>query len=150
MASGQVSASLPPEELVAEFVHRLRPFVLDSEHTFFPRVRNVLHQRLQSSAVRSRLELWKTQFSGELTARTFQVTAGDSIINSDKTLRLWLNAFEYHRDEDKREAMASIYLIIPETACRFYFFDLLVSKAEAVLAMADFIRHFQSAPAAGA
>ena len=86
----------------------MRPFMLKREPTFFPSVRNVLAKQLTQPAFQQYLGLQKVIFGGRR-CQTFQFVADGLMINSAETLDLWLNAYEYHRDDDKRAVI--------ETAC---------------------------------
>jgi hypothetical protein len=144
---GTASGSLPPRSVVAEFIHQLRPFVLHKEPCFFPKVLNVVARKLRDDRIHKRFDLWRDQFNGKASQSTFTFTVADQVVNSDETLRLWLNAFEYHRDDDKQQALAAVFGVVPEEACQVFFFDLLVSKSEAVLSLADLLNRIISSPA---
>ena len=68
----------------------------------------------------------------------------DLIVNSDKTLMTWLNAFEYHRDNDKRKLIEEIDKIIPEDFSRALFASMIIDKVRAVLELGDVITFLES------
>jgi hypothetical protein len=51
----------------------------------------------------------------------------------------WLNAFEYHRDQDKRARLDWLLKRIPTDVSRAIFLMLLIDKAKAVLRISDIV-----------
>jgi hypothetical protein len=65
-----------------------------------------------------------------------QISSNDVLLNSEETLQKWLNAFEYHRDEDKRQELDTLHWLWPTDISRALFLALLLDKADAV----DYVR----------
>jgi hypothetical protein len=132
--------ALPPDDQFDAFLYRLRPFVLQSEPTAFGRVTGILLHRLAHPVARDLLSQHRALFTGESFQSLFTVTINDLVINSEKALRLWLNGFEYHRDEDKRAALEAIAPMMPLEAARAIFFYMMLDKAKAVRGVAGIVR----------
>ena len=62
------------------------------------------------------------------------------VLNCDKALSDWLNACEYHRDQDKRELIESLQVMLPLPALQAIFIHLLIEKTEALFEMARLVR----------
>jgi hypothetical protein len=129
---GEVQAKLPHPDDIAAFLHRMRPFVLQSEPTYLPSVCNILARRIAAPRIRSRLDRQKKIFQGERMRSIIQINANAVRLNSDEVLMKWLNAFEYHRDEDKRKELEDLHWLWPTEHSRALFLYLMLDKADAV------------------
>ena len=136
-------ATVPPEEQISSFLHRLRPFVLNDESTNFGRVSNVLSKHCQGTAAIQLIKGLKFQFSGKGTQSLVTITSNDVILNSDNALMLWLNAHEYHHDPEKICALEGLHKIIPLEGSIPIFIWLLSEKAHAIVGLASMIRLIQ-------
>jgi hypothetical protein len=133
---GEVEGTLPHPDDMAAFLHRMRPFVLQSEPTYVPRVCNIIARRIDEPRIRHRLDYQKKLFQGERMRSMVQISSNDVLLNSEETLQKWLNAFEYHRDEDKRQELDTLHWLWPTDISRALFLALLLDKADAV----DYVR----------
>ena len=98
-ADGEVvSASKTPAIHVHQLLHLLRPFVPKRESTFVPSVTGLIGRRIAHSGVHALLGRINDQFLIKPSTQSFTVSAGGIVINSESTLQIWLNGFEYHRD----------------------------------------------------
>ena len=94
--------------LGAEFIHQLRPFVLANEPTEFHRVRNILGRHLTLKRFRDVLAALKYLFSGRRITDSIQVTVDDTQVNSEDVVTKCAQCFEYHRDDEKRDAITAL------------------------------------------
>ncbi|MFV2073635.1 MAG: hypothetical protein ACC742_13395 [Thermoanaerobaculales bacterium] len=92
---------LPPEDEFAAFLHRLRPFLLNNEPTYFHKIFKLLARRLDNKQFRLLIRPYKEAFSGKLMQSHMQITSDEIVLNSERILNDWLNGFEYHRDEKR-------------------------------------------------
>ena len=99
---------IPDSHQVSELLHRMRPFVLTNEDTYFPRVRKILARRLDHPAFQTYLDRQKEIFDGRR-CQAMRVVSHGTLINSTETLDLWLNAYEYHRDDEKRTEFEALH-----------------------------------------
>ena len=76
-----------------------------------------------------------------------QFKVNDELLNSESMVERWLNAFEYHRDEDKRLAIQVLHGVLPADACEFVFFSVLQEKGLAIMELAWMIDDRIQAPA---
>ncbi len=61
------------------------------------------------------------------------------VMNSEKMLVTWLNAYEYHRDHDKQEILKNHSHIAPFEWSRGVFLNLLVEKTKAIQNLGVFV-----------
>jgi len=129
---------LPNWDEVSVFLHKLRPFILQNERTYFHKVRKLLGFKLTDSYFRDYFNLQKELFNGKRN-QNFSITSNDEILNSEKILYEWLNAHEYHRDKDKQKFIEYLHQIVPLEASKVLFLGLLSSKTKAIFNLSDFI-----------
>ncbi len=95
-------AELPNWDDASFFIYKLRPFVLQKERTYFHKVRKLLGLKIDNSDIKGFLKLQKEMFDGKR-LQNFQILTNETALNTEKTLFDWVNAYEYHRDKDKKE-----------------------------------------------
>lgn len=132
------STKLPENDKVLALIHRLRPFVLQKEPTHFNRICNILARRISDRQFRKLLDVLKDNYSADQMSPLI-ITSNDVVINSEEILQRWLNAFEYHRDAEKRKQIEALHVIVPLEASRALFIMSLYDKARAIMALANII-----------
>ena len=120
-------------------LHRLRPFVLERESTNFKRVAKILRRALPEGRVRDLVDSVRSQYSGELMQRAVVISVGETIVNSEHTLTTWLNAWEYHRDEDKQLEIGDLQRALPTDVLNYFFLHLLGDKIKAISNLRELI-----------
>jgi hypothetical protein len=136
----------PSDTALRELLHLIRPFVLKKEDTHFPKVSGRLWKYFNHPHLQNLLAHWRSVFSGEEMRRYFTITVHQLDISDDRTLSLWLNAFEYHRDAEKREEFLQLHGGPPDELTLSVFRDMVASKAEAVFWLADLITAIDPPP----
>ncbi len=136
----EVKAELPDWEKVQSFLLRFRPFILERERTYFPKVANLIARRLQSPAVDRVLAPMRDYFMGKSLQSRIIVRSNAVVLNSPDTLDKWLNAYEFHQDQGKRAWLETLHKIMPLESTRVFFLVLLTDRLKAVLQLAGVIR----------
>ena len=126
-----VTTTLPPEDEIDIFLHRFRPIGLQKERTYFPKICKILKRRFDNDLVRKYIEEQMGLFDGKQMQSMFTFQSKGVILNSDKVLYDWLNAYQYHRDEDKKSRLESLHKIFPLEASKGLFIFMLDDKARA-------------------
>lgn len=126
------SGRMPDWDEVIVVLHRLRPLILESEPTYFHTVLNVVARRAKDSGLRDKLKALSMKFSGRLLSNAVTISANDEIVNSEAMLKKFLNAYEFHRDADKRAELEKLFAIFPSDAAKTVFVHLLIDKLIAV------------------
>ena len=127
-----VTSQLPLWDDVTVFLHKFRPLGLQSESTYFYKICSLLTKELTHSYFRSMIELQRDIFSGKVLQAQFQILSDDVVLNSERVLYDWLNAYEYHRDREKREFIESLHRMLPLDASKVLFLSLLTEKTKAI------------------
>ena len=135
-----VYTQLPDWDDVIVFLHKFRPIGLQSESTNFYRICNLLAKRLAHPYFRSILDEQRKMYSGQRMQSVTQVRINDVLLNSEKFLNNWLNAFEYHRDKDKKKFIESLHEIFPLDASKVLLLQLLADKTQAIYNIAILVR----------
>ncbi|ACN18065.1 hypothetical protein HRM2_p00710 (plasmid) [Desulforapulum autotrophicum HRM2] len=133
------SVKMPHDDDLFGFLHRLRPLILEKEPYNFQKIRKMIERKLKNS-IPPILPFLLDLFSGKLMQRQKVMKSNDQIINSEKMLFTWLNAHEYHRDQDKQEFLEELHKIMPLEWSRGVFVNLLIDKAKAIFQLADFVK----------
>jgi hypothetical protein len=136
-------SDLPPDDDISAFMHRLRPFVLEGEETHFGRIWNILRWRMSEPHIQAALDVWKSEFWNQNPA-DLSISAGDVRINAEETLKKWLNAFQYHRDQDKAKELNELLAGFPTEVSRAIFVMMLVSKGNACIELSKAIRAIEN------
>lgn len=139
----------PSEAQRAVFLHRMRPFVLQNEPYEFNLIRGVVARGSTGEWLQDRLRQMKELYTGRHMRSQASIGVGDLIVNSEAALQHWLNGFEYHRDEERAQALVEAHGSLSIDASRPIFIMMLREKANAVLHLANLI-HGMLAPAASA
>jgi hypothetical protein len=133
---------IPPEDDIDAFLHRIRPFVLQKDKdTYFPNVCDILSRYLKHSQLRASIQRQRDRFLGKEFQSKVQIMSNEAILNTDETLKNWLNAFEYHRDVPKQEELKTLHQILPLESSRALFVGMIVvNKAATVFEIARIVR----------
>jgi hypothetical protein len=129
----RISGTEPDADQRAVILHRLRPFLLDREPLYFNKVRGIVARSTSSPELGEWLVQTKLRFTSRLLQQQVIIKIGDLVINSEQALDKWLNAFEYHRDEDKAVELIKEHDPIPVDSSRPIFIMILREKATSVL-----------------
>lgn len=132
--------TLPDDEEIWAMLMKLRPFVLSNEPHNFHRTRSLLGRRLTHRAFRMQLRDIKNGFSLKTIQQKLRISMGGTHLLSDKVVMDWLNAFEYHRDPEKRESALDAlgFFAQHKNGLGVVLFALTV-KVKSILALGDLI-----------
>ena len=75
----------------------------------------------------------KNIFNTVKTTLPFIVKADEEIINSEEIFKMWLNAYEYHRDEEKIKKIKELTVLLPFDAFEFIMIDNLLHNKTKVI-----------------
>ena len=139
----KITTELPPDEDVVVLLLRLRPLILNDEHASFNRITGILGKHIQEPLVRAALKLQREIFDGRSMQQKIIVTShvgnNEIIINSEKALSVWLNAYEYHRDQNKKREIDQYHQLLPLAHSKAFFLMLLSDKVRAIVSIARFV-----------
>lgn len=93
------------DELYAALVLRIRPFILANEPYFFFKVGKLLVNYMPQDDLRLMLGEMSNHFKGLNVLKTLDVRGAEPRAHSDAILFDYLNAKDYHRDQDKIEKL---------------------------------------------
>jgi hypothetical protein len=135
---------MPDHDQFRALLLLMRPFVLLDEGTYFGRVRNILARRLAHPAFRAYLDRQKEIFDGRR-CQGMRVVSHGTLINSTETLDLWLNAYEYHRDDQKRAEFEALHDddALPMDYSRALFIHIMLDRARAVVEIGNAVYALQ-------
>lgn len=131
--------SLPEEDHILALLHRLRRFILHDERSSYNRVTGIVGKRFNDPAIRSMIKAYRAIYDGRQFQSTILIEVQGTVLNSEKMLMDWLNAFEFHNDETKRREIELLHGMMPFAASRAIFLMLLVEKVKAIVNVGRFI-----------
>ena len=132
-------SELPNWNDVIIFLHKLRPFELQNEQTWFPKISNYLKKIIPNEYIRKGIDEQRDKYNGKSLSKLYKITVNDIVINSQEIFSKWLNAFEYHHEEEKRKFIKRLQQVFPEDAQKSIFINLLSEKARAIYNIAALI-----------
>lgn len=119
---------------------KLRPFVLQKESCNFLRTRKLLTRRINHRAIRAHLDEVRRIFELELLRNVVGIRGPGRNPLSVEVVMDWLNAFEYHKDQGKRTAVArDLGIFGTDRDGLPLVLVSLVEIIKAVLALSDFV-----------
>ncbi len=123
---------VPDDEALSTFLHKYRPILLKKERTEFTSVCSVLMRHINHSPFTRMVKGWEAEFSGKLLRDIYTLKQGDIVLTGQTFLEQYLNAFEYHRDLEKRASLANFVSAFETDAQRGLITILLQLKFSAV------------------
>jgi hypothetical protein len=135
----KVIGQTPDLDTIALITHRMRPFILQKEPTFFGKVCKILKRRLDSSPIRAMLDLQRAEFFSEAFQAQIRIVVNDAVVNAENTFMDWLNSEEYHRLSDQKARIAALDCVLPNDFLRPLLTSMLLDKMRAVLNVAQFV-----------
>lgn len=115
-----------------ELLHVLRPLILQKESTSFQSVAGLLGKKFSNAHFRNHIKFLRTIFEdGELKAY-MQICLGDQPLFDDSTLKLWLNAEQYHVDDEKAEKWQEFEQSLNTENTRALVINQLQAKVKAI------------------
>jgi hypothetical protein len=134
------SVELPPWDQVIVLLHKLRPFILNDEYASFNRVTGIIGQRFEHPFFRRVLKSQRRLYDGRRSQDLCVVSSNGVVINSEQVLFDWLNAYEYHRDQDKKAKIESLHRLVPLDYSKDIFVAMLGDKTDAIINIAALVR----------
>jgi hypothetical protein len=131
--------TMPDDDSISSFLHCIRPFVLQRERFFLPKILNTLRKNIVSPQTSRIFELQLDRFFGRTAGFTMTAGSADLDLTADDTVLKWLNAVEYHRDLDKQRELNAAAEAIPSDAQRAIFLMAMMDKAMSVITIADMV-----------
>ncbi len=136
----QFSSTLPDWDHVAVLLHRLRPLILHKEHASFDTVSGIVGRILASPYAKRTLKEIRKTYSGKRFQSQILIKFDDTMLNSEDALMDYLNAFEYHRDQDKALKFERLHQLLPSESSKSLLLILLSEKIKACFSMANLLK----------
>lgn len=108
------TSNFPSDVELREFLHVLRPLILNDEPTFFGKVLGTISRRAPHKGwklLQNRFSCTRWESMATITVTTPEKPDDPSttiVLTSGDTLRKWLNAYEYHHDEDLQAEFTNV------------------------------------------
>ncbi len=124
---------------VSEFLHLARPLFLSDDRASFAKTMEVLGRANKDGAIRGHLRfLWGLYNRGDY-APYVKLSTADFEVFSDTMTQTWLNATEYHQDEEKEKIIKKIESALTPQAARSLFIAQLSGRIRAISKLKDLV-----------
>ncbi|MCP5131322.1 MAG: hypothetical protein H6985_17280 [Pseudomonadales bacterium] len=140
-------ASLPPEEVIAEFLMAFRFFYLKKEKTFFLRTLNILRKHIANADARSHFDRLKQRWENGLFSSAMSIQLNGEPMTTSLLLDLWLNAHYFHSDEDKSDKLKELNEAFSDEFSKYMMLDGAFEAVKAVFSVYDTIKDMVKARA---
>lgn len=137
--SAAVDCDLPDDDTLGLLLHRLRPFILSKEPASYERVSGLVRKRVQHPVISDMLKRQRRLYDGRDFQEMLRITIDGTLVNSEETLKAWLNSHEYHRDRDKRAHIESLLSAFPGDLAKGILVNMLIDKMGACKNLAGFV-----------
>lgn len=128
------------DEFVNSFIYLLRPLILAEEPFSFEKVCGMMGKKFANSGMRMQLKMIRNAYKHNRFTDFAQMTVdGIPVFDSDTT-RIWLNAFEYHSDSEKRDALRLIEGQFSADGFRKIFVMQLIDKTKEIFRLNDLVK----------
>jgi hypothetical protein len=139
-AEPSFKAILPSEDDMAVLLHRLRPFVLQKEPASFDRVTSLLRRSMSWQELRPLFKFLRELWEGRYLANELPVFASARQLDMTELFTNWINAEEYHRDRERRLALAALHANVQPDLLNFLISSVALDKLRAVRHVAKLVR----------
>lgn len=136
-----VSTTKPHPLVLSGFANAMRPFILEDEPTTFYRVLRIARQSCASEKFRDFTKALAALYKSRNAGVKFTLRAGQDLISQERAFSMWLNAYIYHRDHDKRELLESFSSAAPFAMPEALFQMIFIDKARSVQILALTFKH---------
>lgn len=101
----RVSGNVIDEEPVWAMLHKLRPFVLQKERCYLPKILKILKRRLAHVAFQRHLDMLRDAFFLKSMDQRIRIRGPGRPPLSQAVVMDWLNSYQYHYDDAKGVAV---------------------------------------------
>ena len=103
--NGEIRSNVKPvdEDPTSNMFMKLRPFILNDEDTNFYQIRNILARYSKNGPLNEQLKSIKNRFELQQIQNIESFNDFGNHLRTFKSVMDWLNAFEYHRDQEKQK-----------------------------------------------
>jgi len=137
------AGTIPDDEAFSAFLHKYRPIILHTEPAGFANICALLSRQINHPFFNRMLKDWRAEYSGKSLRELFTMAQDDLTLTGQAFLDRYLNAYEYHRDADKREEMSGFAATFEPDARKALVTFLLMFKISAVNRVRDVVRRMQ-------
>jgi len=124
---------LPKVDICDAFFYRLRPFILQDEPTYFMCICSIIGKNIKDPLIHNILKYQRKVWRGDIIRSMFKIFDNEGILNDDNSVMKYINSYEYHRDQDKKERFEFLNKYFGTDGIRALFLLLVLEKAIAVI-----------------
>lgn len=125
----EVKSELLDNNNISILLHKMRPFILQKESTFLPKVCKILSREIKDEHSRKFIKQ----------AIKVYITEQNKTINSDEVFKLWINSSEYHYDEEKIFEIDRLLEFIPQNLFIYLMHEVIIRKTNSIIKILEIV-----------
>ena len=132
--------NLPNSDQISTLLHRIRPFILEKEATFFNKIKNILYKVLDKE-LQEELKSISKRFEQKNNLPDIEFFKGCQNIKTDTNFYNWVNAEEYHSDKKKKKEIELLKGSLPNNLFYNQMIEIYIDKYNAIFALFQIIQN---------
>lgn len=132
--------NLPNSDQISVLLHRIRPFILEKEATFFNKIKNILYKVLDKES-QDELKSISKRFEHKNNLPDIEFFEGCQNIKTDTNFYNWVNAEEYHSDKKKKEEVELLKKSLPNNLFYYQMIEIYIDKYNAIFGLFQIIKN---------
>ncbi|MCT7466558.1 hypothetical protein N5T78_08210 [Aliarcobacter cryaerophilus] len=132
--------NLPNSDQISVLLHRIRPFILEKEATFFNKIKNILYKILDKES-QDELKSISKRFEHKNNLPDIEFFEGCQNIKTDTNFYNWVNAEEYHSDKKKKEEVELLRKSLPNNLFYHQMIEIYIDKYNAIFGLFQIIKN---------
>lgn len=138
------SRNIPSDEVISDFLIKIRPFILKNEQTYFYSICNIISKSFHDDLLNLIMKDIREYYSDKQFQNMIKFESNNVILNSEDTLNDWLNAYVYHKDENKKQRLDSLHdSIFPFEMSKVLWLLLFQDQVKAIVKLSTIIRNLK-------
>jgi hypothetical protein len=132
--------NLPNSDQISVLLHRIRPFILEKEVTFFNKIKNILYKVLDKES-QDELKNISKRFEHKNNLPDIEFFKGYQNTKTDTNFYNWVNAEEYHSDKKKKEEVELLKKSLPNNLFYYQMIEIYIDKYNAIFGLFQIIKN---------
>lgn len=132
--------NLPNNDQISTLLHRIRPFILEKEVTFFNKVKNIFY-KIVDEETQKELNVISKKFEHKNNLPDIEFFKDSQNIKTDANFYNWVNAEEYHSDKKKKKEIESLKNSLPNDLFYHQMIEIYVDKYNAIFGLYKIIQN---------
>ncbi len=122
----KINNKKPTEEQIESFLARFRAFYMKGEPTYFLRICDILYTSIEDDKKKEEIVYLRATYNKILNKGSgFGFYINKNKISPDHNINLWLNAYYFHSDDEKRKQLKDLQNLPGDIAKAFLILEIM-------------------------